>query len=62
MDVCMHVDMQIYIDIANEDGVRAVYVIYYIYIRSAFVLFFFVRYKVRVGASVRPGFGNNDFF
>ena len=61
MDVCMHVDMQIYIDIANEDGVRAVYVIYYIY-KVCFCFVFFVRYKVRLGASVRPGFGNNDFF
>lgn len=57
MDVCMHVDMQIYIDIANEDGV----IIYYIY-KVCFCFVFFVRYKVRVGASVRPGFGNNDFF
>gem|GEM_PF-7031568 len=40
MDVCMHVDMQIYIDIANEDGVRAVYVIYYIY-KVCFCFVFF---------------------
>lgn len=55
MDVCMHVDMQIYIDIANEDGVRAVYVIYYIY-KVCFCFVFFVRYKVRGGSKRKTMF------